>query len=183
MEELCPICKAKLVMPFGRARSQFLLVGEYPGWREIQQSACWVGEAGDVLKRELQRAGISYQACRASNLWLHAVPTGKSCAEQKRMCFDFCFGRLLEQLSTARAVLLMGSELAPLFTGMVVSKINGAKVTSKYINPETIVVASYNPAIVLQESGVVGDFRFAVENFASLTHDLYMEMLHARQSA
>lgn len=175
MDEACPNCGLKLVQPFGRPRSPLLLVGEFPGYNEVMQGKCFVGPTGDVLKTEFQRAGISFLACRATNLWLHTAPKEP---ELKKMCFDFCHARLMDQISTAKAIFLMGSELAPLFTGLPVSKINGARVTSKLIDPATVVVASYNPAIVLNDSGVVGDFRFAVESFAMYASEVYKEYLH-----
>jgi DNA polymerase len=180
MADTCPSCGDKLVRPMGRDRSVFLLVGEAPGIMELNSLKPFVGPTGDVLDQEMRRAGIDTRATRLTNLWQHAIPKGKENAELKQMCFDYMYAQLMEQISTARAIFLMGSELAPLFTGMPVSKINGARVTSKMIDPGIIVVASYNPAIVLQESGVVGDFRFAVESFVSYTKDIYKEMIHGR---
>lgn len=179
-DRTCPHCGNQLVRPFGRPKSTFLLIGEAPSYNEVIQGQCFAGPAGDVLKAELQRAGIAYSACRATHLWLHAIPKEKKGSEIKKLCFDYCFEQLLEQIRTARAILLMGAELATLMTGKSITRINGAKVTSPYINPETIVVAAYNPAIVLQESGVVGDFRMAIEHFFSYTKDMYKEMLYAR---
>lgn len=180
MTDVCPVCNSELVGVRGRPKSQFLLVGEFPGIVELNTKLPFTGPTGDVLEAEFRRAGMSISAMRMTNLWRHAIPRGQENAEIKKLCFDYMLAHLMEQISTARAIFLMGSDLAPLFMGKQVSKINGARVTSKMIDPETVIVVSFNPAIVLQESGVVGDFRFAVESFANYTKDIYKEMIHGR---
>lgn len=178
--DTCPVCGLKLVLPFGRQKSPILLVGEAPGWKEVADLTPFVGETGEVLKAELSRAGIDYRYCRATNLWLHARPEGRGNSELKAKDFEYCFGQLLEQIATARVILMMGSELAKFLTGLPVSKINGARMSSQYIDPGTVAVFAYNPAIVLQENGVVGDFRLAVKEFARYAKPILREVIHER---
>lgn len=161
MKDTCPIC-GNLLIPV-RGKGDILLVGEFPGEEEVMQNTPWVGKAGDVLRKELARVGISVDACRSTNLWLHEMPAKK--ADQMPE-LDFHFKRLLEQIQTAKFILMMGSELSPLFFGRGVSFVNGTRQTSSFIPRTAIAVAAYNPAICLQENGVVGDFRFACETFA-----------------
>lgn len=180
--ETCPHCGRDLVLPYGRPKSPVLLVGEFPGVTELRRRQPWVGDAGTVLRTELMMQGVQMEACRMTNLWLHEKPKGgkKDIVELNKRCFDWCFGMLLEQIVTARAIFMMGSELAPLFVGLPVSKINGARVTSQYVSPETVIVASYNPAICLNPNGVVGDFRFAVGQFASYAKQALKEARDVR---
>lgn len=160
MRETCAC--GKLLIPV-RGKGSILLIGEFPGSEEIMQNIPWVGKAGTVLRTELARVGISLDACRSTNLWLHEMPDKK---EDKMKELDFHFNRLLAEIKTAKYILMMGSELSPLFFGRAVSFVNGTRQTSAFIPKTTIAVAAYNPAICLQENGVVGDFRFACETFS-----------------
>lgn len=181
MIDVCPVCGLDLVRVWGKPRSKILLVGEAPGTLELAERVPFVGNTGQVLKDELHKLGLDFNALRATNLWMHPIPKGKGTAEQKAKCFEFMMGQLMEQLATVQAVLFMGAELSPLFFGHPVSKISGAKMTSKLLpRGVKVAMACFNPAIVLKEGGVVGDLRFALEQFAHAVQPIYKEMLQAR---
>ena len=169
--ELCPNCGTRLIAPRGKP-SEILIAGEFPGYMEINMGVPWVGEAGDVLEKELNRVGLSLNACRSTNLWLHKIPDD---APSKKAEFDFHFKRLLEEIGQAKYVLLCGSELGPLMFGHKISTINGLvykkldkSATIDWLKKGQVAVASYNPAVCLNTEGVVGDFRFAIERFGEI---------------
>lgn len=163
--QTCSICNNyQLVPPFGPV-GKILLVGEFPGYEEIQQGIPWVGSASDVLRHELAKVGINMDNCRRTNLWQHAVPKDK---KERLMEFDWHFNQLMEEIRQAKYVLMMGSELAPLFFKAKVSSISGTEQTSALVPKGIRMVAAVNPAICLIKGGVVGDFRFAVQKFAQI---------------
>ena len=167
--ENCPICDRQMVATSGPP-SEILLVGEFPGPEEVIKGVPFVGKAGDVLKDELTKAGISYRTCRVTNLWSHNKPSEKK--EYYAEDFDFHFKRLMEEISKAKYVLLMGSELAPIFTGHNVSDVAGlnliGEVESKIPLPKSLKVCvfAHNPAFVFH--GPVGEFRQAIQRFKEL---------------
>lgn len=157
MENKCPICEYKLVPPIGPPNSTTLLVGEFPGDEEIKKGIPWIGEAGKILKAELQKAGISYTTCRATNLWMHRVN-------------DFCdinvhIDKLMHEMKGRKYMLLMGSDLAKLFFNASVSDLTG---TIQTLNGVKTVVC-YNPAIALHST--IGEVRLAIRRFAELRRE------------
>lgn len=168
--EPCPHCGLRLIQPRGK-ESDVLIVGEGPNPLEVNMGLPFMGEAADILEKELNRAGLSLNAVRSTNLWGHAVPATK---EAKTLEFDFHFNRLLPEIRKAKYILLCGSELVPLMLGHKVSQIAGLVYTEldtptiiKWLVPGQVVVATYNPAICLNTEGVVGDFRFSIERFGN----------------
>jgi uracil-DNA glycosylase family 4 len=166
----CNLCNHVIVPAYGPLSATILLVGESPNFSDLQYGRPFMGQAGEVLQHELARAGISFNTCRATNLWQHAPTKDKTLKEAE---YELHFGKLMEELKRVKAAFFMGSELSPLFFGKSVSLINGCKVTSPLL-PKNIqvAVASYNPAICLQRDGVIGDFRFAVGYFAELVKEM-----------
>lgn len=182
---LCPICGQKLIAPAGRPSSPILLVGEFPGWKEIQKGTPFCGESGEVLKGELARVGIDWRYCRMTNLWLHEAPAKPKASPKitPDMLFyqrdrGFNLEQLVGQMATAKVILLMGSDVAELLVGKSISKINGSRVSSPYIPSQATAIAAYNPAMLLNRDSVVGDFRVALEIFASVAKPILMEALH-----
>ena len=163
----CKICGQPLVNIGGWKSSTVLLVGEFPGWEELRSGVPWIGNAGRVLAKELGRAGVQFERCKHTNLWRHAVPDDKA---TKEMEFDYHYTLLSEELKKVKAVFLMGSDLAELFFDKKVTTINGCVMTSERLPSNIeVAIASINPAVCLQREAVLGDFRFACQQFAKAT--------------
>jgi uracil-DNA glycosylase len=156
----CPNCGKLLVEPSGRPSSRILFLAEFPGFQEIEENAPWVGPAGDVFKRELQRAGIVYNTCRSTNLWLHGVDT-KTCE------FKWHLEQAFKELQGKEAVLLIGSEVSKYLLEKPVSEVSGLRVTAPLLPKEIkLAVACFNPAMATKGEGV-GEIRLAIERFAA----------------
>lgn len=158
--ENCPICGAKLVMPTGDPSSPIMLLGEFPGYHEVMQSRCFVGPTGDILKAELQLAGLSYNACRVTNIWLH---------KPNDTCLDWCRTWASREMIGKKAVFLMGSDVAQIYLNGSIIDYAGLKVKSKLF-PSSVkfAVASVNPAWALRDGGTVGSIRLAISKFVEL---------------
>jgi uracil-DNA glycosylase family 4 len=158
----CEICGRPCVEPAGMRNSPILLVGEFPGYEEIKEGTPWCGKAGDVLHAELERIGIQFARCRATNLWLHEKPKGKVEIEAE---FEWHYAQLMIEMKKAKAVLLMGSDLAGVFFNKKITLINGCIMKSDRL-PKNIevAVAAFNPALAF--TGTLGDVRFGIEQFA-----------------
>ena len=154
----CPDCGKLLVDPCGPPRSPILLLAEFPGFYEIKSGVPWSGPAGDILKKELRRVGIIYEKCRATNLWQHEKDN-VTCTISEH------WQRVICELQSRRAVLLMGSDVSQWFLGRAVSDVTGTFVKSDLL-PKSVKVAliMYNPAICLHDK--LGETRLGIEKFA-----------------
>jgi len=140
-----------------------LLLGPFPGPDEQTKGYPWVGKAGDVLKAELGRNGLSYTTCRATNLWQHRENDTCDFEWHKDMVFKEMMGR--------KAILLMGALTCDILLGKKVSDVTGLTVTSSYIPLTTLVMASVNPADALA-GGALGEVRLAIKKFAEAVREM-----------
>lgn len=158
--EKCPNCGNLLVKPAGPESSRILLMGEFPGVDELRMGVPFVGMIGDIVRRELARAGVQMVACRATNLWQH----GKN---EKGCILDWHINRAALELKGKKYVLAMGSEVTRAFFGVNVMDVSGLVLKSK-VYPDVIFMACPNPAILLHAP--VGEFRLALRKFEELVN-------------
>lgn len=154
----CPICDKKLVTPRGEPDSPAVIIGEFPGRKEIERRIPFIGQAGRALRYELALMGLDMLNYRITNIWMHR-PNEK--------CFEWHKEQVIKEAKGKKVVLLLGSDCAELFIGKKVMEIAGLPVKSALLESEFI-VCSPNPAIVFQRNGKVGELRFALNTFKNL---------------
>lgn len=152
----CPKCSKLLVTPHGNHKASILLVGEFPGYEEIREGVPFCGRTGDVLKSEMMRLGLQFNACRVTNLWQHA-PDETTC--DLRWHLD----QLVKEFKGKSHVLLMGSDVVSALLGKAVSNYAGLKVRIPEFKNIHFWV-SPNPAVVFH--GPLGELRLSLERFA-----------------
>ena|SRR3990167_3061221 len=157
----CDICNEKLIPPSGPKTASIGLMGEFPGWYEIEKETVFVGPTGDILKRELAKQGISFMTCLATNLWGHAPNDDE--AE-----LSLHFSTAIRALKKCRAVFLMGSDVSQAVFGENIMSISGMVMESDLFSNAEIVIAAPNPAVLAH--GGLGEFRLALGAFAQLCH-------------
>lgn len=165
MSKLCPICKHVSVPPSGRKDSPILIMGEFPGDSELEWGRPFVGFTGKILKQELARLGMDIKQYRLANLWIH--PQRKRDDEMYEACWNFTLQVALKELQNRKGILLLGSDCAKTFLRKGVMEIAGLRVEDDCdLFKAEVVICSPNPAVVFQPNGVVGELRFALEQFA-----------------
>jgi uracil-DNA glycosylase family 4 len=178
--EECPICRELLVSPIGPTDAPLILIGAYPGWEEIRSGTPWIGNAGEVLKGELARAGINYGNCRVTNLWLHAEVDNKEPHYAREV--DYHMGRLIHELANKKRLihelankkgaLIMGRQPVERLIGRAISDVESLNVQGDYLPSSLeVCIVSKNPAICLTDGAVVGNVRHAIERFAEMTKE------------
>ena len=154
----CPLCRDFLVEPSGPSDASVLLVGEYPGYYEIQSGIPFVGPSGDVLKQELAKVSVDWRRVRLTNLWLHNKK------EKDEAEVNYHLGRLIQEMEGRRAVLLMGSDTSKTILDANVLEVSGLEMKSPLVPPSVeVLMATVNPAFVLHDT--VGEFRLAIQKF------------------
>ena len=164
---LCPACGTKLIEAVGPDGAPVLIIGEFGGHEEQMSGIPWVGPAGQVLKAELKRAGINYNDCRVTNLYMHMKPPKGQDPEVADACFKWNMQQLLNEMKGRKAILLIGSELAKHFLDGGVMENEGLRVRSpRFPKSVKLAVAVRNPAMCTMKGRVLGGIRGAIENFA-----------------
>lgn len=162
-DQYCPVCATKIVCPSGPKHASILLLGEFPGKTEIEQGRPFAVHsmfttAGKVFRTEMNKAGIDFNACRVTNLWLHEP-------NDDDRCFEFGKEQALEEAKGRKAILLVGSLVVETFTSYKVSSVSGLQVESPMLSAP-IIFAMINPAIVFQPGKGIGEVRQAITKFA-----------------
>ena len=187
--EVCPVCKHYQLVPAdGPINAKLLIIGEYPGIEETKTGHPWVGEAGKVLNRELERVGLNRDYIRVTNLWLHAPPKKPTPTPPKMRAaldkwnvaqkayeleFRFHYNQMIKELEGRTAVLLMGSDVTEALLAVSVTTVAGCFVKSDIL--PKIAVAMMNPAIVFRTGpeGTLGETRLAIQRFAEAVNEAH----------
>lgn len=139
----------------GPRTAKIVLVGESPGTKEAQTGRPFVGGAGDVLNRALDRAQIDRADCFITNL-THIQPPGNDFKWFHRKAnqahYEFGITRLLMDLMAIKpnVVIALGSE--PLFAlteRSGITKWRGSILPSTLV-PGLKVIGTYHPAATLR---------------------------------
>lgn len=155
----CPAC-GEYICPPSLKSEDILIVGEFPGKVEMLTGIPFASTpdfmtAGRILRRELERLGVSLSQLSLCNLWLHE-PT------KDERCFQAGYDNVLDNAKGKKAILLVGSDTVETFTGYKVSDVSGLQVESSVLSA-SIIYASVNPA--LAQHRALGEVRFAIEKF------------------
>jgi uracil-DNA glycosylase family 4 len=154
----CPICKQTIVPAAGPLDSGILIVGEFPGEEEMNRGIPFVGVSGQILRNEFAQAGISLDTCRLTNLWLHP-----SMDYENEKHFQWHLGELLREVTRAKHVLFMGSELGKVFLRRPISSIVGLELPVPLLGGKKVTFC-INAAAAMH--GSLGEIRLAIQKFA-----------------
>ena len=159
MTQFCPSCAEPICPPSGKSQD-LLIIAEFPGRLEMERQMPFATHAmyvtaGKVLRKELERLGVSLSQFRVINLWLHEPNKNEN-------CFKAGFDNALEEAKGKKAVLLVGSDVVETFTEYKVSDVSGLQVDSSVLSAP-IIYAMVNPALALHRA--VGEVRFGIEKF------------------
>ena len=162
MTQHCPSCGEIICPPRGKSQD-LLIIAEFPGKLEMERQMPFATHtmyvtAGKVLRKELERLGVSLSQFRVINLWLHEPNKNEN-------CFKAGFDHALEEAKGKKAILLVGSDVVETFTKYKVSDVSGLQVDSSILSAP-IIYSLIQPAIVLHGRGL-GEIRFGIEKFIS----------------
>lgn len=164
-EQHCPSCGDRAVSPVGH--SDYLIIGTSPERIDMMSGKPFSTSpkfmtAGGVLKKELQRVGLSLHEFRVMNLWMHEPNKNEN-------CFQAGYEQVLEEAKGKQAVLLVGADVVSTFTEFKVSDVNGLRVESPFLSCPNI-MACVSPALALHRG--FGEVRFAIEQWAEMLESL-----------
>jgi uracil-DNA glycosylase len=181
-DNTCPNCGKLLISPFGNPASPYLIVGDFPGYQETMQRVPFTfrqppvpgrrqerPRAGDILKDELNRVGVSLNSVLLTNLWLHQQEWKTEVIGKKKRQVEACplswhLDQLAKMFENRTHVLLMGSSSTEALLGVKVNVVSGLQVKVPGFRKVHFWV-SPNPALVMAQP--IGEFRLALERFAN----------------
>jgi uracil-DNA glycosylase family 4 len=160
---VCPYCdRDDLVLASGAKRAEILIIGGFPGDKEIQKGKPLVGKTGSVLRSELGRVGLDMRQMRLCNLWLH--PNNKN-----EDCKNYGKQKVMDEVKGRKVILLIGSDAVKEFCNENVSEVSGLEVKSPYFSAP-LVFACVQPTTVWH--GGLGEVRLSIQKFAKKVKEL-----------
>lgn len=124
----CILCenKTNTVFSDGNENSKIMLIGEAPGENEDLQGKPFVGMAGKILDRYLEKAGIS----RNKDLYITNIvkcrppKNRKPKTSEKKSCFKYLTEQILN-INPEVIILCGGTSLESFFKGEKISDVHG----------------------------------------------------------
>lgn len=164
----CPLratCKAPVPPEFGR--TNVLVLGEAPGFREDMRSRPFVGKSGELLMGLLETAGVS-----RSDLLIHNRVSCKFPSEDKPEIDCPWAGKLIVHFKPP-LVLAVGSPAWKYVSGLGkkapgITSVNGKLLWSTVGGYRMAVVPSIHPAAILRDERLLPELERAVRKFASV---------------
>lgn len=158
--KVCPSCAEITCSPSGHSQT-ILIVGESPSPEDMKQGRPFSTTmdrritGAKVLRKELERLGVSLQDFRVTYLYLHEPTDNEN-------CYQAGMNNVLEEAKGKQAILLVGPETVEAFTQYKVSDVSGLQVESAILSAP-IIYAVVNPSMALARS--VGEVRFGITAF------------------
>ncbi|ABK77231.1 uracil-DNA glycosylase [Cenarchaeum symbiosum A] len=162
----CGLCEGRTnaVPGTGPASARAILVGEAPGREEDLQGKPFVGGAGRVLDKELERAGIPRSTVYITNVVKCRPPKNRVPSDEER---DACIEYLKEEISVInpRIVCILGATALRSLLGL--GGITGIRGT--IINQDnTDYLVSLHPAATMYRRDLLPAFRRDMKKLAGM---------------
>lgn len=156
MSKTCTICSALLISAMGHSED-LLIIGDAPHKEDIEKGrpfsiSHFYTTAGQVLRKELERVGLSFMDFRVMNLWMHEPNNSEE-------CWQLGYDTVLSEAKGKKAILLVGADVVETFTNYKVSDVSGLRVESAILSAP-LLVAMVSPAMAMTRG--VGEVRFAI---------------------
>lgn len=163
--DTCEFCGYVLVPPYGPPKADILLVMDTPQHTDIMEGVPMSGQWGEIIQKELARAGITMNTCRRTTLWRHAKPKDTKGREKEvAQCYEQGVQLLMAEIVRRKFVFLMGSEVVMQVLGAPVASVSGLTMTSNGV----LVIPTVSPAACEHS---FGEFRLAAEKLGKLVRE------------
>jgi len=158
-DKYCSHCNAKIVP--ARGNSDLLIVGTAPDEIDISKGSPFSSSntgffdrisAGKILRKELERVGLSINDFRVMHLWKHEP-------NKLEECWQDGFDTVLSEAKGKKAILLIGADAVEAFTGYKVSDVSGLRVDSSILSAP-LIMAMVSPGLAMSRS--VGEVRHGI---------------------
>lgn len=161
MTQYCPSCASPVCPSVGKSKD-ILILGSSPDRLDMQTQTPFATHSmyitgGRVLRKELEKLGVSFSQFRVTYLWLHE-PTNNE------QCYQAGYDHALDEAKGKKAILLVGADTVETFTKYKVSDVNGLQLDSHVLSAP-IIYAMTSPGLALHRS--YGEIRFALTQFVT----------------
>ena len=167
--EKCDLAKTRKSVVFGEGNpnARLVFIGEAPGEDEDIQGRPFVGRAGKLLDRLIERIGLSRREVYICNVLKCRPPNNRDPEPPEvQACKDYLFGQLA--LIRPRVICTLGRHAYNTLLGVDerITRIRGVLTTYR----ETILLPTYHPSFLLRNQGKMNEAWEDMEKLKELLH-------------
>jgi DNA polymerase len=141
----------KLVFGSGNTEAEILLVGEGPGKQEDLQGLPFVGQAGKLLDKFLQLAGIDRKMVFITNIVHHRPPENRDPLPNEIESYGVYLDKIIEIIKPKIIITLGRFSMAKFLPDVFISQVHGKSFTVDGVN----IIPMYHPAASLRNGKIL----------------------------
>ena len=164
----------KLVFGSGNTEATILLCGEGPGRNEDLQGLPFVGQAGKLLEKFLQLAGIERKLVFITNIVHHRPPENRDPLPNEIEAYGKYLDEIVKIIDPKIIITLGRFSMAKFLPDVFISQVHGRDYEVNWNNKKITVVPMYHPAASLRNGKILEAEK---EDFVKLKEILTRVML------
>ncbi len=172
--KVCTLCRLHLnrrnaVPGEGNYKAEIMIIGEAPGEEEDKQAKPFVGRAGKILNKMLERIGIKREEVYITNVVKCRPPGNREpLDDEAKICMENYLFRQIELISP-KIILLLGSIATKHLLGIK----NVSDAREKLIEKDKrVYFATYHPAVALYNPKKEEDLKKDFERFLKIYNEI-----------
>lgn len=145
----------KLVFGMGNTIAKILLIGEGPGRTEDQQGLPFVGQAGKLLDKLLELAGLQRKQVFITNVVHHRPPENRDPLPGEIEAYGKYLDEIIKIINPKIILTLGRFSMAKFLPDVYISGVHGKVFDIKFMDREIKVIPMYHPAASLRNGNVL----------------------------
>jgi len=145
----------KLVFGSGNTEAKILLVGEGPGRNEDLQGLPFVGQAGKLLDKLLDLAGLERKKVFITNIVHHRPPENRDPLPNEIEAYGKYLDKIIEIIKPKIIITLGRFSMAKFLPEVFISSVHGKKFDIAVDGRPTAVIPMYHPAASLRNGNIL----------------------------
>ncbi len=145
----------KLVFGSGNTEAKILLIGEGPGFNEDAQGLPFVGQAGKLLDKLLELAGLERRKVFITNIVHHRPPNNRDPIPNEIESYGKYLDQIIKIISPKIIITLGRFSMAKFLPNIYISDVHGKKFEINWSGQKLIVVPMYHPAASLRNGKIL----------------------------
>lgn len=156
----CSLCNlANNAVPGeGNPEAEIFFIGEAPGYYEDQQGRPFVGAAGQLLDRLLQKINLQRSAVFIANMIKHRPPNNRDPQKEELLACSNWLDKQLTIIKPRIIVTLGRFSMQKFIANGKISQIHGQPRAIRFDKKEILVVPFFHPAAALRNQEVMSQF-------------------------
>ncbi len=140
----------KLVFGSGNTETKILLIGEGPGRNEDMQGLPFVGQAGKLLEKLLEIAGLERKKVFITNIVHHRPPENRDPLPNEIAAYGKYLDKIIEIINPKIIITLGRFSMAKFLPEVFISSVHGKTYNVDWNGRQITVIPMYHPAASLR---------------------------------